>query len=812
MNELVHDISFAWRNALRNPAISLLIVVTLALGIGLNSAVFSVTWRVLLAPLPYADSEQLVVIEQHKPVTGRSNVRWSKPTIDDVRSMSTTLADVASYSQDPHIIAGKDEPWSGNVGVASWNLLPLLGVRVQLGRDFTGADDLADGEPVMLLSQEFWQRKFGADPAAIGATLELSDIVYRIVGVLPALPAWPHANDVWVTEGGDPWRAWNLTRAYEARPAQGISHVIGRLQAGATSTMLAQDLAALAQRLIAAYPDVYTADYQFEARPLDGELTQESRATFLLLAGLAFLVVLIASTNVASLNFARLAQRSQELAIREAVGAAPGRIVRQLLGESLLFAFAGALLGLLVAWPALDLLTAFAAGYSPLAGAIRFDHTLLFCVLGTALLTTLLSGFAPSFGRRELNAALKEGGGKATMSAAGMRYRKALMLLQFALAFAVLTSAALILLSLQRLDGQDTGYDAEQVLALSVTLNLDLSGDDYPAQMLYFGRQVLEQIQALPGVVSAGIYTGVPMLQDAAFAGAFPLYIEGQEAANPDANPLATIRFVTEDYFRTLDIPLLQGRMFTREDDADAVDVAILNESAARLFPGGNAIGQQVSFRRQEWLEVVGVVAEVRATDLDSLEGPVIYSSFWQAPAETQSLYVKTAGDPAQLAAAVIDIVHGIDSDQAVETLKPLAELRQEWLAPARLRAVLIVLSGLLALSVTLAGVVGVIGCSVSQRVQEIGIRMAVGATPARVTQLFVVDGLKICAGGLVLGLILMLAVAPLLQPLLYDTSMHDAGAYIGSAALLTLAALIASWLPAGRAAALNPNRALRNE
>lgn len=250
---------------------------------------------------------------------------------------------------------------------------------------------------------------------------------------------------------------------------------------------------------------------------------RESRATFLLLAGLAFLVVMIASANVASLNFARLAQRSQELAIREAVGAAPGQIARQLLGESLLFALAGALLGLLVAWPALDLLRTFAAGYSPLAGAIRFDHTLLFWVLGTALLTALLSGFAPAFGRRDLNAALKEGGGKATLSPAGMRYRKALMLVQFALSFAVLTSAALILFSLQRLDGEDTGYDAERVLALSVPLNLDLSASNYPAQMLHFGSQVLEQVQALPGVVSAGLYTGVPMLQDAAFTAAFPM-------------------------------------------------------------------------------------------------------------------------------------------------------------------------------------------------------------------------------------------------------------------------------------------------
>ncbi|MDR0781665.1 MAG: ADOP family duplicated permease [Pseudomonadales bacterium] len=815
MAELLRDLAFAWRNALKQPGTALLIVVTLALGIGLNSAVFSVTWRVLLAPLPYTDSDRLVLIEQNKPVAGRSNVRWSGPTIDDLRAMSTALVDVASYEQQEHTIVGRGDPQFGTIGMASWNWFPLLGVHVQLGRDFSRADDSTDTEPVMLLSQEFWRSKFGSDPAAVGATLELAGVVYRIVGVLPSLPAWPHVNDAWVTEGGDPYRAYNLTHTYDVRSAEGLglSHVISRLRDGATSMELEQDLAAVAQRLTAAYPDVYRADYSLAAKSVEEALVRESRATFMLLAGLAMLVVLVACANVASLNLTRFALRNQELAIREAVGAAPGRIMRQLLTESLLFALAGTLLGLLVAWPVLNLLTEFASGYSPLAGAIRFDYALLLFALGTALVAAVVSGLAPSFGRRQLNDTLKENGAKATLSSAGMRFRKALVLLQFALAFVVLTSAGLILRSLFHLDDQEAGYDDAGVLALSVPLNLDLSATDYPPLMLSFGRQLLEQVEALPGVISAGIYTGPPMLQNAAFAMSVPIFIEDRDSADRDQNPLATIRVVSEDYFETLGIALLGGRMFTRDDDKEAAPVAIVNASAARLFPDGKVIGHHVRVEpSEEWREVVGVVDEVRASNLDSMEGPVLYNSFWQWPTETQNLYVKTAADPRTLTTAITTIVHGINPAQSLATLKPLSELKQEWLAPARLRAVLIGFSGLLALSLTLAGVIGVIGCGVSQRVREIGIRMAVGATPTQVTQLFLAGGLVLCIGGILLGLALMLAAAPLLQPLLYEISARDVGVYVGSAALLLLAALIASGLPAGRAGLLNPMEALHAE
>lgn len=811
MTHLALDITTAWRNALKNPVISLLIVVTLALGIGLNSAVLSVAWRVLLAPLPYADEEQLITLKQHKPLAGRSDIRWSRPTIDDVLTMGSSFSDVASYEQMDMIIAGTDSPWTGGMATVSWNLFQLLGVHVQAGRDFTSADGIFGNEPVMLLSHEVWQREFNGDPSVVGSTLELMRISYRVIGVLPPLPAWPHENDVWVTDAGNPWHIYNLSSAYNKREAEILSHVVARLRPDATFAAAAAELDTIAQRLIATYPDFYAEDYSLEAIPLRTELVRNSRSTFVLLSGLAILVVLIASANVTSLNLVELARRGQELAVREALGAPPHRIARQLLTESVLLALAGALLGLLAAWPALELLAKFASGYSPLAGAIRFDYTLLLCALGTALFTVLLCGVAPLFSRRELNTTLKEDGSKATMSAVGMRYRKVLMFLQFALAFAVLASAQLIVLSLLRLDRQDAGYDASQVLAATVPLNLDLKGSDYPAQMINFGRQAIDKITALPGVLSAAIYTGQPMLRDGAFLTVFPFYIQGHEQSDRDLNPRATIRFVTEDYFKTLDIALLQGRMFTANDDAAAPRVAIVNASAATLFPGGTALGQYVRVD-EEWREVVGVVAEVRAHDLDTMEGPVLFASFWQWPAETQNLYIKTEGDPQLLTSAVEEVVHGIDPDQALDALQPLSELRQEWLSPHKLRAVMIGLLGLLALVITLAGIIGVIGYNVSQRVREIGIRMAIGATPRRVARLFVSDGMAIYGVGVALGLALMLLVAPLLQPLLYQTSAYHPGVWFATAVLLALAALGASWWPASKAAALNATAALRAE
>lgn len=822
MNELITDLAFAWRSALKRPANSLLIVLTLALGIGVNSAMFSITYQVLLAPLPYEDGDRLVKLEQQAPRLGRFDMSWSGPTIEDFRAQGTAFSELAGYLQLPFTVAGAAEPRQVSAGVSDWNFLDVLGVQPLLGRAFTASDDVNGAAPVLLLAYDFWREQFAADSAVLGSTLMIKDIVYTVIGVLPQLPPWPHGNDIWIPAASDPYRLFAWTDGYDVRESSWPALVLGRLKDDISIPDAQRDADIVAARLATSYPDAYPEGYQVVLSSVQQEMAADSGATFLILSGLTVLVALIASANVASLNIANLAARNQELAIREAVGASPGRILRQVLTEQILLAGIGCALAIAVAWPALQLLKGFAFEFTPLASEIGMNAAMISFAMVVTLLMWLSNAAHLVFGTRDINRVLKEGGTKSTPAAGAAWRRQALLMLQFALALVVLSSATLMVCSLLNLTGQHSGYDAEQVVAVSLMIDVDF-GEPEQKQAPYaearpyysaFSRTLLAELRDASVVEDAGLLAGVPLLQGLSYLGAVTFDIEGRTFANPADRATAPYHAATEGFFEALRIPLLQGRLFDATDAEDSLPVALINESFAHLyFPEGAALGQRVRFVGDStWRTIVGVVGDLRSEGLDRVEGPSAYYNYWQYPTEVVSVYVKTSESPQALDRLVAGIVREIHPRQSVESVAPLATLQAQWLAPLSLRALLISLFGLLALLVTLSGVVGVVSNNVGQRVREIGVHMAVGANPGMVMGMFVFQGLKIYVCGLTLGLALTLSAAPLLEPLLYQTSVFNPGVYAAVILLLTLTVLLAIWLPARKAGTMSPVAALHDE
>ncbi|MDR0781160.1 MAG: ABC transporter permease, partial [Pseudomonadales bacterium] len=546
------------------------------------------------------------------------------------------------------------------------------------------------------------------------------------------------------------------------------------------------------------------ADYRVAVHSLQTLLRGDSGVLLSLLYGLSLLMLLIACANVASLYLVRLSLRSQELAVREAIGASPARLLGQLLGESLVYAMAGGILGLLIAWPVLRLLSDFAVVHTALAANINVSEIVM-PVFAVALIAGLGSGLVAITARTDINQTLKEGGNKVTASVSGVRRRRALLVLQLALSFVMLTTAALLMLSLQGLSAQYPGYDVAQVSTANFQLNAS-----YPteAQGIAFTDRLLAEIDALPEVEVSAI-AGAPLLRDPLY-GLLPMLVEaGGERVETSA--FATV--VTQGYFRTLGIPLLQGRNFAESDDITTDPVAVVNAKFERTYFPGGALGQRLSFTDgNTWRTIVGVVGDVRPTALDREEGPSVYTVFRQRPTSIIHLFVRSRTASAPLAETIRATIHGVDSRIAIEEARPLEELRAQWLAPRALVAKLIMGIGVAALLISGSGVIGIVSYNVNRSVREIGVRVAVGATPRNILWLFMRQGLRSYLWGLLLGLLLMLGVALLLEPLLYRTTDFDVLAYGISALVLSITVLIAVYLPAVRASALDPVTALHHE
>jgi predicted permease len=807
MTGLLHDLRFALRSLLKSPGFTLVSVLTLALGIGANTAVFSMIRGVLLRPLPYEHGERLVYLRQPAPLGGVANAQFSPLELADYRQRSRAMESLVEYHSMPFILLGQGEPRRVQTGVVSANFFDVLGVRPLRGRTFRAGEDQPTAAPVLVLSYGFWQSRLGGDPEIVGKTFEMNDRIHTVVGILPPVPQYPAENDVYMPSSSCPFRMGQFV--LNTRTAR-MLHIFGRM-APATSVAQAQaELEGIAGTLRSEHPAAYPSGQGFtiSATSLHDELTKDARPTLLLLIGTTAFVLLIACANIANLTLARLTRRSREMALRSALGADRARLFRQMLTESGLLALAGGVLGLALAAATMRLLTGFAQRFTPRAGEIALDGEVLVFTLVVCVLTGLAFAILPALpARTNLVSALKEGG-SAVSGGGSSRIRAALVVAQVAVSMVLLVGAGLMLRSLLELQAVNPGFDTQRVL----TMTLDLNWSRYTSNDLILGfhDRLNARLTGQPGVVSTASTLTFPLDGHRRFNVSF--LIEGQPPAEDGAQPLGDLRSASPEYFPTLGIPLVTGRLFTPSDGPDSPQVAIVNQSLARrYFSRETAVGKRISADTgKTWITIVGVVGDVRHYGLQSEPTDEVYLPFAQLPIRESTLLVRTTADPGAMARRIGEEVLAIDPGQPVANVQTLEEVRGEALANPRLTTTLILLFALLALCITAAGLGGVVAFSVSQRTQEIGVRMALGAGRSEVLGMVLREGLALVGLGLVLGALAAILLGRLMTGLLFHVETTDPLTFAGMSLILILIAAAACLVPARRAATVDPLVALR--
>jgi putative ABC transport system permease protein len=804
------DGGYALRMMRQNLGFTILVVLILALGIGANTAIFSVVNGVLLRPLPYFDGGRLVILTQQAPRAGITDLNFSVPEIQDYREQARTVKSLVEYHNMDFDLIGQGEPQRVQTGVVSANFFDVLGVRPLLGRTFAPADEEQGAPAVLVFSYEYWKRNYGGDPKVVGRTFRMNDRIHTVVGVLPPVPQYPDDNDVYMPTSACPFRSDPHTIA--SRTGRMMS-VFGRLQDGVTLEQSQQELSAIAARLQQTYPDAYPKDMDYGIRPslLQKDLTERARPTFLILLATSGLVLLVVCANVANLSLSRQLRREREMAIRAALGASRSRLLRQMVTESTILSLIGGLLGILLAWWGLPPLISFAERFTSRAHEISLDSHVLLFTLGVSLLTGIVFGSIPAAASHmNLSAPLKEGSGNATAGVSRQRVRNLLLVAQVALSFALLAGAGLMLRSFYNMTRVDPGFKPQNVVSLFI--QLDWSRYKQNSDFATFDDRLMEKINQNPAVLYAAIGRTYPLNETQPVSVRFQ--VDGRERAPGEPEPLFDLRSVTPGYFQTLGIPLDRGRYFTDADSAKAPVVAIINHSMARHYWGNeDPLGHRILVNKgKDAITVVGIVGDVTQYGLDKPPVDELYLPLAQNPTNVASLLVRTKQDPTPLIRQLVAAVYAIDPDQPVAKIRTIEQVRQESLAPPRLMSTLLGCFALLALVITAAGVAGVMGLAVSQRVKEIGIRMALGATRADVLRMVLGQGLLLVATGLAAGFALSLAGTRLMSGLLFRVQPNDPLTLVGVTLLFLAIGGAACYGPARRATGVDPLAALRSE
>lgn len=811
---LQQDTDYALRTMRKNLAFTILAILTLALGIGANTAIFSVVHGVLLSPLPYPQGQQLVFIRQQAQKESIDDTSFSVPEIEDYRAQNQSLSGLVEYHAMSFILYGHGDPDRVRTAVVSANYFDLFRVSPLLGRTFVPDDDKLGAPPVLVLSYEYWKNKYGADPDIVGKTFELNDKVHTVVGVLPPVPQYPTESDVYMPTSACPFRSGeHMIGNRDMR----MMEVFGRLKPGVSVPQASADMATIAARLKASYPKSYPDEmgYSAVATALQEELTHDARPTLLVLLAAAGFVLLIACANVANLTLARMSKREREFAVRTAMGAGRSRLLRQLLTESFLLALIGGVLGLVAAYGSLGLLTDFASRLTPRAREIRIDFGVLAFTLFAALGTSIVFGtISALFSRVNLSSGLKEGSTGAGTGERRNRVRSVLIVSQIAFSFMLLIGAGLMLRSLYKLQQVDPGFVPQHVLAMRTTFSFSkYATSEQSADVI---KKLLLRVQAEPGVVSAAISSAYPLEAEVISAGpnAFsgPFKIQGRDLAPGDTPPMGGQFSVSSAYFQTLGIPLKAGRYFADTDQAKSEAVVIINEAMKRQFwAESDPLGQRVSGDGEHWATIVGVVGDVKEFGLNRPASPEFFVAQLQSPAAA-TLVVRTAADPASMARAITRAVHDVDSQSAITRVLTLEQARYDSMASPRVTTTLLGLFAGLALLIAASGIGGIMALTVSQRVREIGIRIALGAQPSAILRMVLGQGLLLAALGVGLGIAGALSLKGLVKSLLFGVTPADPVTFASVGLVLVGAAIIATYLPARRAASIDPIEALRME
>ena len=802
METLLKDITYGLRSLWKRPGFTAVAVITLALGIGGNSAIFSVVNAVLLRPLPYPEAEHLVQFDGVNPRAGITDSNMSVPDFADWRSQNQVFEQMAGFVTGGSLLVSGDETERVRSAGVTADFFPLMRVVAAQGRVLQPDDSQKGRESVVVLSYGLWQRRFGSDPNIIGKIIRLGGKETTVVGVMPVAFDFPARTELWVPFPLDP--------VAERRDNRYLN-VITRLKPNVRLDQAQAQMDAINQRLAQSYVET-NSGWSVRLTGLQERMVGAMRSSLLVLLGAVAFVLLIACANVANLLLARATVRQKEIAVRAALGASRFRIVRQLLTESLLLSLIGGALGLLLSFWLTKLLIALSPPNSPRFDEIRPDARVIAFTLGLTLITGLVFGLAPAVqaARADLNERLKEAG-RSAGSASHNRLRSLMMVSEIALSFMLLVGAGLLIKSFIRLRDVSPGFNPANVLSVRVSIPSAKYAQGEPRTQIL--RQLEERIESLPGVQSAAAVLSLPLGGDTFNVGRS--YIREGRPATPEESRNATYLVATPDYFQTLNVPLLSGRGFTNEDTEQTTKVVVVNESMARqLWPGESPLGKRITIWRDEKFprEIVGVVGDTRAS-LDTEAGSQMYVPYAQDANWTgMSLVIRTNAEPTSLTAGVRNEIRSVDKGIPLFNVKTMDEVLAISIGPRRTPMLLLTTFAGVALLLAMMGIYGVTSYHVTQRTQEIGIRMALGAQMRDVLKLIVKGGMVLALIGIALGLAGAFALTRLLASLLFGVNPTDVVTFIAVSLCLLGTALLACYLPARKATKVDPLKALRYE
>jgi len=805
METLLQDLRYTVRMLLKKPAFTAIVVLALAIGIGANTAIFSVVNAILLRPLPYKNFDRISMIWMDNPKLGVAEDWHSYPNYMDYKQQNQVYEDMAAFNNRSFNLTGVGDPLRI---LGAWNtasLFSVLGVEPSIGRVFTEEEEEPGKDLVVVLSNSLWRGRFGGDPNIIGQTISMNGANRTVIGVMPASFSFPDkTTEVWVPLAIPPQR--KQARSFISFKA------VGRLKPGVSMTQARADMGAIAKRLDEEYSK---SDYGVNLVLLRDQETRTVKPALLVLLGAVAFVLLIACANVANLLLARAAIREKEIAIRLALGARRWRIIRQLLTESAVLGLVGGTAGLLMAVWGLNVLVALSPGDIPRFDQAGIDGRVLAFTLIVSLLTGLIFGLVPSLqaSKPDLNNTLKEGGRGTTGGAGGLRVRNLLVVSEIALSLVLLVGAGLLIRSFMRLQQFDLGFNPNNL----ATMRIQLPGTKYrePAQVDAFYKQLFERIDSVPGVQSVGGISDV-FLTDTPNSTNFS--IEGRPVPTGADAIEVPLDSVSPSYFRVMGIPLRSGREFDDRDVRGSTPVVIVNETfVRRFFPDEDPLGKRFVYGQpgpdnNEWITIVGVVGDMRRTGFDRPVRPETFLPQSQNPSGTLTIVARTSADPAKFSSTLRSEVWGIDKDQSVFDVKTMDQTLSEMSSQRRFNMLLLGVFAALALTLAAVGIYGVMSYSVAQRTHEIGIRMALGAKTTDVLGMVVRRGMLLASAGIGMGLIGAAALTRLMSSLLYGVSATDPLTFVVIPIVLAGVALAACFVPARRATKVDPMVALRYE
>lgn len=808
------DFRYVFRSLSRARGFAIAVVLTLGLGIGANTAIFSVVRGVMLRPLPHRDGERLMYLRQSMNGPAGENIAFSVPEIRDFRDASKTLGGIAEYSPVTLSLVGDNDAVRIDVGLVTGNYFSVMGLSPILGRAFTASDDGAGAQPVVMLTNEYWHKRFGGDSSIVGKSIRVGGRASTVVGVLQAAPYFPARIDALMNMSIS---EHHVSATMVTGRTHRMTEMIARLAPGATVDQARAEVKSITNKAHTDHPEAYdaAAGYKVTLTPFQEVLGQKAKTTLWLLMGAAAFVLIIACANVTNLTLMRSVRREHELVVRAALGAGTARLRQLLLAENLVLAVMGGALGLLMGFAGVRMLVAFAERYSTRANEIRVDGMVLAFTLGLAVLVAVLLSFAPRLAKESsLGASLSAGTKRTTASSRRHRLQQGLVIAQVAVSVVLLTGAGLLTRTMLQLSEVDTGLKAENVLTMEVPR--DFTGGDNSKAISEYQR-MREDLAKLPGVSEVGLGSTMPLRASGI---TLEVKAEGRAVVPGEPTPQAEYRTASPEYFKASGIPILKGKSFGAGDDRTSAHVVMLNQTLAdKLFPGIDPVGRRIAWTGEvlkfigitdDWRTVIGVVGNTKDGGLDAAPIPAVFLPFAQSDFPSGGFVIRSTRDAASFAPAATRVVRGLAPQQPIEKVLTVEQIRDESVAPRRLNALLVASFGILALIVAAIGIAAVLAFSVSARTNEIGIRMSLGADSSRVQRMVLSEGGALVLIGLAIGVIGSVLLTRLMQGMLFGVSPNDPMTLGTVALVMALVGIVACWVPALRAARIDPGIALR--